>query len=277
LDESLPFINTLLKTYGFETFDKHSLLHQMKPIQDQLAPLVCDTSKRLNGALKNNDKILFEGAQGTLLCIDHGTYPFVTSSSPTAASIPLSAGIPPQALKHVMGIVKAYTTRVGEGAFPTEIFGEKAESIRIAGNEFGTTTGRPRRIGWLDSVALRHANRVNGFSVWALTLLDVLNGVDSLKICTHYTLNGVMIDELPASDEDLRRVEPVYETMQGFSFDNKNIATYEDLPEAAKVYIEKLEALTKVPVGIVSIGPSRDETLVRPEIMGKHFGGACDD
>ena len=199
--------------------------------------------------------------------MDHGTYPYVTSSSPTAASIPLNVGIPPQSINQVLGVTKAYTTRVGEGVFATEFEGERADAIRTQGNEFGTTTGRPRRIGWLDTVVLRHSNRVNGFTHLAIMLLDVLSGLDKLKICVAYRLDGELIDEVPAAIEDYERCEPVYIEMPGFSEDITNVKTFEDLPENAQNYLRKIEDLINVPVGLFSVGPDREQTIVLTEFF----------
>jgi len=259
---TLPDVNELLKKHGFDTFDEKELFERFKPIQEKLRPLVLNTSKLVNRYLDENRKILFEGAQGTMLCIDHGTYPYVTSSSPTAASIPLNVGISPRSIHQVLGVTKAYTTRVGEGVFPTEFEGEKAELIRTQGNEFGTTTGRPRRIGWLDTVLLRHANRVNGFTELSIMLLDVLSGVKKIKICVAYRLNGEIIDEVPAAIEDYEQCEPVYIEMPGFTEDITNVQSFEELPENAQNYLLKIEDLVNVPIGIFSVGPDREQTVV---------------
>ena len=263
LKENLPHVNALLKEHGFESYDIETLIAESRPIGQRLKPYVNDTSLILNEALNENKTVLFEGAQGTMLCLDHGTYPFVTASSPTAAGIPLGAGVPPHVITRVLGIVKAYTTRVGGGPFPTEIEGDSADSIRERGNEYGTTTGRPRRIGWLDAVQLKHSCRVNGFTGIALTLLDVLSGLDTLKIATAYDIDGKTIRSMPADPADLARVIPIYETLPGFKEDLSQVRLFSDLPKEAITYIEKIESLLDVPVQIFSVGPSREETVVR--------------
>ncbi len=263
LKENLPHVNALLKQHGFKSYDVETLIEESRPGRERLKSYVSDTSLILNEALNEHRTVLFEGAQGTMLCMDHGTYPFVTASSPTAAGIPLGAGVPPRSINRVLGIVKAYTTRVGGGPFPTEIEGDTANTIRKRGNEYGTTTGRPRRIGWLDAVQLKHSCRVNGFTGIALTLFDVLSSLDSLKIATAYSLDGKTIRSMPADPADLARVIPIYETLPGFKDDISKVRSFSDLPKDAKTYIEKIEALLDVPVQIFSVGPSREETVVR--------------
>jgi len=267
LRQNLPAINDLLSQHDFETFNENDLFDKFKPIRERLKPFVMNTSKLMNRYLDEERKILFEGAQGTMLCMDHGTYPYVTSSSPTAASIPLNVGIPPQTINQVLGVTKAYTTRVGEGVFATEFEGDRAQTIRTQGNEFGTTTGRPRRIGWLDTVVLRHSNRVNGFTHLAIMLLDVLSGLDKLKICVAYRLDGELIDEVPAAIEDYERCEPVYIEMPGFTEDITEVTSFEALPENAQNYLRKIEDLVNVPIGLFSVGPDREQTIVLAEFF----------
>ncbi len=258
----LPHINFLLESAGMETFDKTDLVERFKPVQDRLRPYVGDGAAVVNDAIDKDLKVLFEGAQGTMLCLDHGTYPYVTSSSPTAAAIPINVGIPPKAVHKVLGITKAYATRVGGGVFPSEISGDTADSIRQNGNEFGTTTGRPRRIGWLDTVALRHAVRINGFDYLAIMLLDVLSGVDELKLCTAYELDGERIDHVPASIDDLKRCRPVLNRMPGFTGDISSAKTFEDLPQNARNYLEEIARLVGVGIALFSVGPGRDQTVL---------------
>ncbi len=239
-----------------------TLYEQLEAAATALRPLVENTGECLYKALLENKKVLFEGAQGTMLCLDHGTYPYVTSSSPTAASVALNTGIPPQAIHEVLGVTKAYTTRVGHGFFATEFSGNLADKIRLQGHEFGTTTQRPRRIGWLDLVVLNHAKRVNGLTSLAIMLLDVLQGVHPLKVCVAYQLDGQRINDIPSSIDDYQRVEPVYIELDGFNDDISSVKHYEDLPKPAKTYLKTIETLTGVPIGIISVGPSREQTIV---------------
>lgn len=221
-----------------------------------------DVSLKLNNSLDENKSILFEGAQGTLLDIDHGTYPFVTSSNTTAGGASTGTGVGPSKIKKVVGIAKAYTTRVGKGPFPTEIKGKEGEYLQKKGNEFGTTTGRPRRCGWLDTVILKYAVRINGINEFALTKLDVLCGLDKIKICTKYKQNGKIIDNLPA---DLSNCEPVYEELPGWGeFDNSiSEKGYDALPKEAKSYIDRIEELTKTKISLISYGPARSDTFIK--------------
>ncbi len=259
--QTLPRVNAAMEEAGKAPFDKATLEAEIARVRTFIAPLVRDTSKLLFDYYKQNKRMLFEGAQGTMLCIDHGTYPYVTSSSPTAAAIPLGCGLPPQVVGSVEGVVKAYTTRVGGGTFPSEIEGSIATRIRQKGNEYGSTTGRPRRVGWLDTVALSHALRVNGFTTLTLTLLDVLEDFDTIKVCTSYNLDGTLIDYVPASIEAFNRCEPVYETLAGFKGPIGHVRDYHDLPSEAKVYIAFIEATLGVPIGTVSVGPDREQTF----------------
>ncbi len=228
---------------------------------------VTDTSLFLNNAFKDGKKVLFEGAQGVMLCLDHGTYPFVTSSSPTASSIPLNTGVSTKYINNVVGISKAYSTRVGEGAFPTEFEDSTAKTIREVGNEYGTTTGRPRRIGWFDSVVVRHSVRVGSIDTLSIMLLDVLSGIEELKICTHYILNGEEIDYVPALITDFEKCEPVYVTTPGWSEDISSVTSYEELPENAKTYLQLLKKYCGVDISIFSVGPDRVQTVVMKEIF----------
>ncbi|MFH5881414.1 adenylosuccinate synthase [Liberiplasma polymorphum] len=263
LAEYIPYINTFLKAFNKEPFDKYEILSMYKDILGKVKPYVKNTSKLLDGLLLEDKKVLFEGAQGTMLCLDHGTYPFVTSSSPTAASVALNTGISPQNIQTVVGVTKAYTTRVGGGYFSTEFEDDLAKRIRIQGNEFGTTTGRPRRIGWLDTVVLRHAKRVNGLTHLSVMLLDVLKDVHPLKICVAYKLGEDIIDEVPASIDDYEQCEPIYIEMDGFDEPLTEVKTYKDLPKNAKKYLEKISELTGVEIGIVSVGPDRTQTIIK--------------
>jgi adenylosuccinate synthase len=227
-----------------------------------MKPYVKDTSVHLNQLIEQDKKILFEGAQGVLLCLDHGTYPYVTSSSPTASSVPLNTGIAPWLVDGAVGVTKAYTTRVGSGPMPSEIEGDLAHHIREVGREYGTTTGRPRRIGWLDTVILRHTKRVSGLSYLAVTLLDVLTGIDELKIAVSYELDGQTIDYIPADIEDFTRAKPNFITMPGWHEDITNAKSLSDLPRNAQAYLAKISELVGVPIGMFSVGPDRNQTIM---------------
>ena len=269
LDKHLPFVNKLLESYHYAPVKQADLIKKMAPYQAAFKTMIVDGSKLIDTAIEMGQNVVFEGAQGTMLCLDHGTYPFVTSSSPSAAAIPLNTGIAPKKIRRVLGILKVYTTRVGGGAFPTEIHDDTAEFIRTKGHEFGTTTGRARRIGWLDIVQLRHAVRLNGFDAFALMLFDVLVGVDTLKLCTAYKLDGKTIDIIPADHETLSRCEPVYETLEGFDDDLDKVDSYKALSNPAKTYIKRIETLTNVPVAYISTGPDRTAIIKRDEIIAK--------
>lgn len=259
--------NIELKLLNYPLLDFDSIYNEYSKYAKVMAPYVTDTSLYLNQAILADQKILFEGAQGVLLCLDHGTYPFVTSSSPTASSVPLNTGIAPWLVEGAIGVTKAYTTRVGSGPMPSEIHGDLATQIRTVGNEFGTTTGRPRRIGWLDTVILRHTKRVSGLSYLAVTLLDVLTGIDELKIAVSYTLDGEEIDRIPAEIEDFERCVPNYITMPGWHEDITGVQSYDDLPVHAKNYLSKIVELIGVPLGMFSVGPDRNQTIMVKDIF----------
>ncbi len=267
LDNQLPYVNSILKNFGYEPLTKETLLEPYKEVQSAIRKHVTDTSIPIYNAIKEGKKVLFEGAQGTMLCLDHGTYPYVTSSSPTAASVSLNTGIAPQMITDVLGITKAYTTRVGAGDFTTEFTGDLANQIRIQGHEFGTTTGRPRRIGWLDLVVLEHAKRVNGLTHLAIMLLDVLKDIHPLKICVAYKLDGDIINHVPASIEDYKRCEPVYIEMDGFTEDISNIKTFDALPKNAKAYVNKIKELLDIDIHLVSVGPKRSQTIILNDLF----------
>ncbi len=243
------------------------LIDYLKSYTELFAKYTSDTSRFLQEAYENNKKVLFEGAQGIMLCLDHGTYPYVTSSSPTASSIPLNAGVNTKYVGNVVGISKAYSTRVGEGAFPTEFEDKIAMQIREVGNEYGTTTGRPRRIGWFDSVVVRHSVRVGSVSTLSIMLLDVLSGVDELKICTHYELDGKIIDYVPANINDFANCKPIYITTPGWSEDITNVESFDDLPTNAKKYLNLIEEHCGVSISLFSVGPDRKQTIVVKEVL----------
>ncbi len=261
LERVLPEKNAEFIAFRLEPFDKNLLFEEYLTFAAKMKPFVCDTSLLLNQLIEKGHRILFEGAQGVLLCLDHGTYPYVTSSSPTAASVPLNCGIAPWLVEGAVGVTKAYTTRVGEGPFPSEMNDELGHQIRIKGNEFGVTTGRPRRIGWLDTVILRHTKRVSGISYLAVTLLDVLDGQEELKIVTKYRLDGQEIDYIPADVTLFERCEPVYETVPGWKENITGVHSFDELPENAKAYLRKIEQLIGVKVAIFSVGPDRKQTI----------------
>ncbi len=244
-----------------------ALFQTYLPIIETLKDLVTDTSVILAGAFEKNKRVVFEGAQGTMLDIEQGTYPYVTSSSPSAAGIPAGAGVAPKHIEKVLGIVKAYNSRVGEGPFVSEMEEAKADVIRKIANEYGTTTGRPRRIGYLDLVALKHAHRVNHFDAFAITLFDVLSSFDELKLVTGYNLNGTVIDYVPAELETLSQCEPVYQTLPGFKEDISHLTDWNALPETAKDYLKTIEHITGVPVGMISVGPDRRQTISMTNIF----------
>jgi adenylosuccinate synthase len=226
---------------------------------ERLRPYVCDTSRRIGEAIAGGARVLLEGAQGTLLDVDHGTYPFVTSSNTTAGGACAGAGIGPTAISKVIGITKAYATRVGGGPFPTELFGPEGDRLREVGAEFGATTGRPRRCGWLDVPALRYAVRINGIGALAVTKLDVLSGLPEVKVCVAYELDGQRIDEPPA--EDIERLVPVYESLPGWKEDLSAARSLAELPAAARAYVARVEALAGCEVTLVSVGADREQTL----------------
>jgi adenylosuccinate synthase len=242
-------------------FDADAYIDALLPFIEEIRSRIVDTSFVLYHAIQEGKRVLFEGAQGVMLDLDHGTYPYVTSSHPTPASIPVDVGIPASFIKDSMGIVKAYTTRVGEGPFPTEILGPLVDRIREVGKEYGATTGRPRRIGYLDMTSLKHAIRVSGATALTLTLLDVLSGVDTLKISTAYTLQGKTIDTVPSHVETLKTVQPVYESFKGWHEDISQVRTVEDLPKEAKIYLRFIEQSLQVPIRYISVGPNRSQII----------------
>jgi adenylosuccinate synthase len=254
--------NAILAGMGAKTLDIDTLLELVKEAADYLRPFICDTIPLLHEAVQNNDEILFEGAQGVMLDVDFGTYPYVTSSNTGAGGAPSGSGVPPNAIDRVVGIVKAYTTRVGGGPFPTELHDEMGAHIAKVGNEFGATTGRPRRCGWFDGVVARYAAMVGGINEWALMKLDVLDAVETIKVCVAYEVDGERITNVPASIRKLERCVPVYEEIQGWNTPTTECTTWDELPELAQKYIEYLEELTGVKVSILSVGPKRSSTLL---------------
>lgn len=255
------------KIYGVKGFSLEEIVDEYYNYGQQIKQYVCDTSKLLNEEIDRGSNILFEGAQGVMLDIDHGTYPFVTSSNPIAGGVTVGTGVGPTKIHQIIGVAKAYTTRVGDGPFPTELTNEIGDYIREAGNEYGTTTGRPRRVGWFDSVVVKHAKRVSGITDLSLNSIDVLTGIETLKICVAYRYRGEMIDEFPASLKELAECEPVYEELPGWTEDITNCQSLEELPLNARKYIERISELTEIPITIFSVGPDRSQT----NIIGKIY------
>lgn len=257
----------IVKLYNAEALDEDTIVADYKAYAVRIKPFIADTGVLVHEAVKAGKKILLEGAQGTMLDVDYGTYPYVTSSHPVSGGFSIGSGIGPNRIEEILGIAKAYTTRVGMGPFVTELDNEIGNAIRIKGHEFGTTTGRPRRCGWLDAVVLRYSARVNGMTSVALMLLDVLGGFEEIKICTGYKYKGEVIVDYPASLSVIEACEPVYESFEGWTEDISEVSTYDALPELAKRYIERIEALMEIPVKIVSVGPRRDQTIVRDSVF----------
>ena len=249
------------------TMDWKTVLDELRVYGERLRPWVRDVSLMLAEAMRAGKPILFEGAQGTLLDIDHGTYPYVTSSNATIGGVCTGLGVGPRAIGAVMGVVKAYTTRVGEGPLPTELSDDMGNRLRDSGNEYGAVTGRPRRCGWYDAVAVRYAARINGLDALALTKLDVLDGLDRIDICIAYRCGGRTLSEFPSDIGQLAMCEPVYESMPGWSSPTKGVRRFDDLPAAAQRYIARLEEVSGVRAALVSTGSERDDTILRPEIL----------
>jgi adenylosuccinate synthase len=249
------------------TMDAGDVLADLARHAARLKPWVRDVSLMLAEAMRQGQSILFEGAQGTLLDIDHGTYPYVTSSNASIGGVCTGLGVPPKSISAVLGVVKAYTTRVGAGPFPTELTGDMGNILRDSGNEYGSVTGRPRRCGWYDAVAARYGVRINGIDALALTKLDVLDGVETLEICTAYKCGSRTLTEFPSDLSQLAGSTPVYESMQGWKTPTKGVRRYEDLPDAARKYIARLEEVSGVRVAIVSTGSERDDTILRKDVL----------
>ena len=262
LKENLVQKNALFeKIYDEEPFDFDSLFNEYYEYGQQLKDYVTDTSVLVNEAISAGKNVLFEGAQGIMLDLDHGTYPYVTSSNPVVGGALAGAGVGPQSLTKMVGVCKAYSTRVGEGPFPTELTNETGDWIREKAHEYGTVTGRPRRIGWFDAVAMRHAKRVSGMNCLSLNLLDIFTGLKKVKICTAYMLDGKQIDYYPASLKELERCEPVYEKFDGWTEDISTVTEYDQLPANAKKYLKRIEELTGLQLMTISVGPSREQTI----------------
>lgn len=263
LEHNLAQKNRLFeKMYDTEGFSVEEIFEEYFEYGQKIAQYVCDTSVVLNDALDNNHRVLFEGAQGVMLDIDHGTYPFVTSSNPIAGGVTVGTGVGPAKVTRVVGVCKAYTSRVGDGPFPTELHDEIGHQIREVGREYGTTTGRPRRVGWFDSVVVRHARRVSGLTDLSLNSIDVLTGIPTLKICVAYKCDGEVIDEVPANLNILAKCEPVYEELPGWTEDITGVRSLDELPENARKYVERVSELTGIQLSMFSVGPDRNQTNI---------------
>lgn len=268
LEAALKIKNHQLeRLYGAEPFDLDEIAVHMLGLAASIREMICDTSLLLDRAFREGKRVVFEGAQGTLLDLDHGTYPFVTSSNPTAGEASVGAGVAPSRIDHVLGIVKAYTTRVGAGPFPTEQENDTGRHLQEKGHEFGTVTGRTRRCGWLDLPLLRYAIRLSGMDRLALMKLDVLDELPEIKVCTAYKVNGEVIDHFPGNLAELEAVEPVYETFAGWQTDTGKATTMDELPEAAQAYVRFIEEALEVPIHIVAVGPGREQTIVRSPLF----------
>lgn len=266
LEDIVQEKNHWMKHFGGEPLDIDAIYEEYKAYGETLAPYVTDTSIVLEEEVEKGNKILFEGAQGVMLDIDHGTYPYVTSSSTSLQGLQRS-GIGPNMIENVIGVSKAYTTRVGDGPFPTELSGDIAHQIREVGREYGTTTGRPRRVGWFDAVVVNHSRRTSGMTGISLNCLDVLTGLDTLKICVGYDYEGERINYYPANLRQLEKCQPVYEELPGWKEDITNVTSFEELPQNAQTYLKRIEQLTKTKVAIFSVGPDREQTIIRETII----------
>lgn len=255
------------KVYQEEPYAFHKILDEYSAYAEKIRPYVIESATVINKEMEAGKDVLFEGAQGTLLDIDHGTYPFVTSSNPTAGGVCPGAGVGPTTIDKVVGVTKAYLTRVGEGPFPTELSDQTGDYLGRVGAEFGVTTGRARRCGWFDGVVMRYAVRINGITDISLTKLDVLDGLESIKICTAYEMDGQTIEDFPTQLKDFARCRPVYETLEGWQSDTTAITDFEDLPPQAKAYIARIEEISGAKVSLVAVGPGREQTINRYPIF----------
>ena len=258
---------TLIKIYNRKGFEVEAVVAELRSFAQRLQPMVADTALLLERLLDEGRTVVLEAGQATMLDVDHGTYPFVTSSSATAGGACTGSGIPPTRISRVIAIVKAYTTRVGEGPFPTELLDDMGDRLRTAGAEFGTTTGRPRRCGWFDAPVARYATRINGVTDYVVTKLDVLTGMADVPVCVAYSVDGVRHDELPMTQAEFARAVPIYETFPGWDEDISKARTLDDLPRAALDYLTALEEMIKAPISAVGVGPGRDETIAVRDLI----------
>ena len=257
----------LVKMYNRRAIEPEEVVQYFLSYADRLAPMLIDSSKVLNDALDRGERVLMEGGQATMLDVDHGTYPFVTSSNPTTGGACVGSGVGPTRITSSLGIIKAYTTRVGAGPFPTELFDKWGEYLQTTGGEVGVNTGRPRRCGWYDSVIARYASRVNGFTDYFLTKLDVLTGIGEIPICVAYDVDGVRHDEMPMTQTEFHHATPIYETMSAWDEDITGCRTFEELPEKAQDYVKRLEELSGCRMSYIGVGPGRDQTIVINDIL----------
>jgi adenylosuccinate synthase len=257
----------LVKLYNRRAIEVEEVVEYFLDYADRLAPMIVDSTRLLNTALDENKVVLMEGGQATFLDVDHGTYPFVTSSNPTAGGASVGSGIGPTRITRAIGIIKAYTTRVGAGPFPTELFDEMGERLRTTGGEFGVNTGRPRRTGWYDAVMARHASRINGFTDYFLTKLDVLTGIGQIPVCVAYDVDGVRHDEMPMTQTEFHHAKPIFEYFEGWNDDITGCRTLEDLPRNARAYVEALEAMSGTRMSAIGVGPDRDNTIVVHDLI----------
>lgn len=259
--------NVMVSEFGLPAVDPEEVADALLAYTERVRPMVCDCSLEINRALDRGENVLFEGGQATMLDIDHGTYPFVTSSNCTAGGACTGTGVGPTRIDRVVGIAKAYTTRVGEGPFPTELFGDEGDRLREAGGEYGVTTGRPRRTGWYDAVVARYAARINGLTDLVITKLDVLTGYDQIPVCVAYEVDGNRLDELPNDQSDFHHATPIYEYFPGWTEDLSQARTFADLPANARAYIETLEQLSGCRISVIGVGAERDATIVRHPLL----------
>ena len=257
----------LVKVYNRRAVSVEEIVEYFEPFIERLRPYVAETELMLNEALDRGEVVVMEGGQATMLDVDHGTYPFVTSSNPTAGGSCVGTGIGPTRINRVVGIVKAYTTRVGAGPFPTELFDEMGEYLQKAGGEFGVNTGRPRRCGWYDAVIARYAARTNGFTDYVLTKLDVLTGIDRIPVCVAYDIDGVRQDEMPVSQTEFHHAKPIFEYFDGWTEDITKARTFEDLPENAQKYVLALEERSGCRMSVIGVGPDREQSIVRHDLL----------
>mgnify|MGYP000929362887 FL=1 len=268
VEAALDFKNqVLVKIYNRRAIGVDEVVEELLSFRELLEPMVCDTSLMLHEAIKNDKTVLFEAGQATMLDIDHGTYPFVTSSNATAGGASTGSGLPPHKIDRVIAVIKAYTTRVGAGPFPTELFDEMGEHLAKVGHEYGTTTGRLRRCGWYDAPIARYAARINGVTDFVLTKLDVLSGLETIPVCVAYDVNGVRHDEMPVNQSDFHHATPIYEEFAGWSEDITGARRFEDLPENAQKYILALEKMSGARMSAIGVGPEREQVVVRHDLL----------
>ena len=259
----------IVKLYGGEAFELKQMINDFEVIRNRLLPRIIDAVEEVNNALDEDKFVLFEGAQAAMLDINYGTYPYVTSSSPTSAGVCAGAGVSPKKLDRIVGVVKAYSTRVGEGPFVSEQLNEQGEQLRNNGAEYGATTGRPRRCGWLDLVVVKHAAKINGLTDLVITKVDILSGMKEIPVCVGYEIDGKVYDYIPASIEKVAKAKPVYEVFQGWDEDISKITTWEELPENCRKYLQKIEEFTNTRISMVSVGPAREHNIYVYDIILK--------